>query len=797
MKLFLSYGHDHNTPIVLRIKRDLETAGHVVWIDSSEIKAGDDWRRSIVDGLSNSDWTLGFLSRHSVRNPGVCLDELAIALHVKGGAISTVLVEAETAVEPPVSVTHVQWLDMHDWSMRLADNGEAGEGWYRSKLDEILALLANPKTQRFAGEIEDLDRRLQPISQEADIGALVDGFVGREWLRSKLDSWRKNDRNSRLFWISGAPGTGKSAFAAWLAHLGKVNVIAINLCRYNVDERRNPARVLRTIAFQMASRLPDYRSGLLDRLQKQDPDRRELDRKSVAALFDWLLAEPLRFGVDGGSRNDRYLVVIDALDETIRDGRSELAEVLAESSQKLPAWIAMVVTSRPEPSILRQFAGLDPQNFSAESDENLSDIRVYVRRWLAIESLGAGEFEARVERVVKASGGNFLYLRKLREAVEAGLMDLAHPDALPQGLFGLYERWFRRAFPNAAEFEAYRPFFEVLVAAEHPVPEVWLERLFGWSKQEQAKILEGVGSLIERRANRVAPFHKSLRDWLTSDRSAGADFLVDPAIGMNRLVVVLWPAFESWTRDPQFDQLDPFCIDELLSQVTQSQSDPVRRDQFVQFISNPDFIYRWMLTDTDADENRRRGQRGWYQGLVERIALAWPASIDAKILSKCAEELATTALHSTDGRLSQLQEFLDWLDLQSLPLNISEFKTWLDTGEPEQYPQMLPQMRRLFKDLNEWEHGILTLLTSIRIAAGLARVRTELVPCLALVMNKTMLDFKKRAWDSAVKILRGTGGVDYIPERNMSLLDNETQHTYDEFKADPRLSQWAKQWSGS
>lgn len=199
MKLFLSYGHDHNTPIVLRIKRDLETAGHVVWIDSSEIKAGDDWRRSIVDGLSNSDWTLGFLSRHSVRNPGVCLDELAIALHVKGGAISTVLVEAETAVEPPVSVTHVQWLDMHDWSMRLADNGEAGEGWYRSKLDEILALLANPKTQRFAGEIEDLDRRLQPISQEADIGALVDGFVGREWLRSKLNSWRKNDQKLAAF----------------------------------------------------------------------------------------------------------------------------------------------------------------------------------------------------------------------------------------------------------------------------------------------------------------------------------------------------------------------------------------------------------------------------------------------------------------------------------------------------------------------------------------------------------------------------------------------------------------------
>ena len=112
--------------------------------------------------------------------------------------------------------------------------------------------------------------------------------------------------------------------------------------------------------------------------------------------------------------------MIDALDETIREGRSEFAEVLAESCQKLPNWIAVVVTSRPEPSILRQFAGLNPQTIEAESDENLNDLRTYARRWLAIESRGAGETETRVERMVAASKGNFLYLRMLTEAVTSG-----------------------------------------------------------------------------------------------------------------------------------------------------------------------------------------------------------------------------------------------------------------------------------------------------------------------------------------------------------------------------------------
>ena len=56
--------------------------------------------------------------------------------------------------------------------------------------------------------------------QEADIGLLADGFVGREWLHTTLDEWRRHSKDSRLFWLSGAAGTGKSAFAAWLAHRG-------------------------------------------------------------------------------------------------------------------------------------------------------------------------------------------------------------------------------------------------------------------------------------------------------------------------------------------------------------------------------------------------------------------------------------------------------------------------------------------------------------------------------------------------------------------------------------------------
>jgi hypothetical protein len=68
--------------------------------------------------------------------------------------------------------------------------------------------LTNPAVQRFAGEITELELRLRPISHDADIGALVDGFVGRKWPLDRLDDWRKDPKQSRLFWVSDADGSG-------------------------------------------------------------------------------------------------------------------------------------------------------------------------------------------------------------------------------------------------------------------------------------------------------------------------------------------------------------------------------------------------------------------------------------------------------------------------------------------------------------------------------------------------------------------------------------------------------------
>lgn len=330
------------------------------------------------------------------------------------------------------------------------------------------------------------------------------------------------------------------------------------------------------MAFQIATRLSDYRRLVLDRLKTQDPAGIELARKNSGELFASLLVEPLNLVIDGGRRRHRYLIVIDGLDETIREGRSDLAEVLAAEAQKLPPWMAIVVTSRPEEPILRQFAGLQPFRLKAESPENLDDLRSYIRAWLAITPSTGVDVEGLVAGIVTASEGNFLYVRMLRDAVTAGTLSLDAPEGLPQGLIGLYERWFRHRFLNPEAYETYVPLLSVIVAAEHPVPALWLTRIFGWSKRDTARMLEGLGSLFERRSEGITPFHKSLRDWLIDGKAAGPAFVVDETDGTKRLADALWAEFMHWAQQSEHYALDDFCVAELPAQIMRSRLDDSR-----------------------------------------------------------------------------------------------------------------------------------------------------------------------------------------------------------------------------
>ena len=65
----------------------------------------------------------------------------------------------------------------------------------------------------------------------------------------------------------------------------------------------------------------------------------ELDRKELAELFDYLFANPPRSVIHDD--RERYLIVIDALDEAGKAGCNPLVEMLARNARSLPEWWVM------------------------------------------------------------------------------------------------------------------------------------------------------------------------------------------------------------------------------------------------------------------------------------------------------------------------------------------------------------------------------------------------------------------------------------------------------------------------
>jgi len=348
---------------------------------------------------------------------------------------------------------------------------------------------------------------------------------------------------SRLFWIMGDPGVGKSAFAAQLTHTRSDAVIAAQFVEWDKPDHRDARRVVRSLAFQLATRLPDYRKLLLTL-----PEIAELNRKDAAELFDYLLANPLRSVIGGG--RERQIIVIDALDEASfgvppsggaasgppeggtpnGNSRNPLVNMLARNAPCLPDWLGLVVTSRPEFDVKTPLQALNPFPLDTRSEANRADIRDYLRRELATPLQNRPDANRLVEQILDKSEGVFLYVERFCDDVQRGHLSLDCPDQFPQGLGGIFCQWFQRQFPDLEKFRKdIRPALRAILAAREPLPVEILQRLFHWQDEELRDFIRTLGSLfpVTKEANGevIKPYHKSLADWLADEAKGGVFFV--------------------------------------------------------------------------------------------------------------------------------------------------------------------------------------------------------------------------------------------------------------------------------
>jgi len=590
LRIFLSYGHDHNAPLVEMIKTDLEKRGHDVWFDKTPetgkgIKAGDDWRHSITEGLVNSDKVISFLSKYSTRDPGVCRDEIAIAIGVKGGNIKTILVESENEVNPPVNIGHIQWLDMHNWNNKHELGGKEWEDWYNEKLADIIHVIESDESVRFAGEIEKLEQLLKPIQSHARINELLNrGFIGREWLFQKVEDWRnETSEKSRVFVLLAGAGVGKSAFAAHLAYYKSDIVVAAHFCEWNKPTHSDAIATVKSIAFQLATKFPDYRKYLFTL-----PDIDNLDKQNAAELFSYLLANPLRFCIDGGRQP--CVILIDAVDEANTENKqNELISLIANEFQRMPRWLSLLVTSRPENEVLAQLSKFNPRTIDAGAEENMADIRLFLQDKLSRYEISLRE--KAIESIVQKSEGNFLYAVEICNDIHNKGIDINHPEHFPAGMGNLFINSFNRKFTGINYNTKIAPVLEILISAMEPISVEHVCKLLDIKKRELNDVLLKTGSFFPVTDGKIKPFHKSMIDWL-GNREVSERFYIDLDDAEKSMAEAHATIIDGIFNMPEaVENTDEYALRFALVHVYKSKMKGVLKKQILQIFDADDTMY--------------------------------------------------------------------------------------------------------------------------------------------------------------------------------------------------------------
>ena len=566
INVFFSYAHDdknseNGAVVVDRLKQLIEEKSDrkiKIWLDTYSIPRNKDWRELITSGIVESDRFVGFMSRKALRDPGVCRDELGIAVGSRYGIISCVLLEGERTLNPPAEFTERQWIDLSDWKKKR-DEGEAEfERFLNDAADELIGILRDPETLRFNHEVKKLKESLgiSAVDEMTRIDELLKfKMTGRGWLENIINTWLNDKNGSRVMTLYADPGAGKSLFSAHF-QFANPNVIAALACDSRSEEYSQTDKITDRLAYLIALRLPDYRRQLMYILT----DKSTLT-KTGHDRFNTLIATPLSRVIDG--ERSAKLIIIDGLDEA-KSGA--LAEFIRSYHDKLKTYIRILITARPERMLRRQLApsaefSCTELNLDDYAETNDADIRQYYEENLEDLLKDRTGCDIFMTRLVEASSGIFCYaftiLPQLRESLEKG--EPLESMTFPQGLNALLLKTFLRKFgePDASgSVEKYNAFvrepLSMVAASPYALPLKTLQKMQGWTNARLEDFLRPLETMLDLSGGFIRLFHKSFTDWL-NDSEASAAFYAPQEDGIRSLAAACFKAFEQGT-----DEMDTY-----------------------------------------------------------------------------------------------------------------------------------------------------------------------------------------------------------------------------------------------
>ena len=320
---------------------------------------------------------------------------------------------------------------------------------YRSVRD-ILAYLVEkfrpePVNRNLENKSEDLERistflgnpEMPLDDHEFFSDKRLEGSCGWVLNDTTFSAWLADDSpGAHILWFTGKPGSGKSVTTSFVINYMEEHesIYAFYFFRFGDQVKNNLTAFLLSIAFQIATTVPEYRRRLLRlfedglNVQKSAP-RLIWQRLFINTLFKLDVKQPI-------------YVVVDALDEI--DAASLFLRFLSDVST-CPVPLRFLVVSRGLPLLIAAFERVSKavtvSQISLDSSEQ--DLRLYVEEEMQLMH-GDPFFKRRiVESILQKADGNFLWVH----LVVSQILDCHTEDdveealtQVPQELGPLYER---------------------------------------------------------------------------------------------------------------------------------------------------------------------------------------------------------------------------------------------------------------------------------------------------------------------------------------------------------------------
>ena len=368
----------------------------------------------------------------------------------------------------------------------------------------------------------------------------------------QAECWSMDERDQRVFWLNGLPGTGKSTISQTLAEVSFADgrLGASFFCSRHFEDRRNLHTIFPTLAFELAHRYPPFRDRLLQVL-RMSPDVRQ---ESLCSQMEKLLVGPLK------TTRISTLMIIDGLDECegevfiIPSILSQYVDQIPNVKFFITGWAGLQTPSGFRLATLQPITEI----FKLHNIESFllgSDIRLFFRTQLAniakVQNCCPSEdwpSSSDLDILCDKAAGWFIYASMAIKFIESKDHPLAERlnfiTSLPQstikegqsGVGDLYIQVLEQAFHSVlvdgkGSYSRFRSVLGVVLLMFNPLSLEALSVLLRVSGVPTT--LHSLHSLLipNSRADPVLVFHQSLLDFLTDPgHCKDGRFYINPSV---------------------------------------------------------------------------------------------------------------------------------------------------------------------------------------------------------------------------------------------------------------------------